>query len=350
MKKSLIALAVLAASGAAMAQSSVTLFGIVDANFGYVNHANPAGDAKYGLGTSGNATSRLGFRGVEDLGGGLKAGFWLEGELFNDSGNPSGFDFKRASTVSLSGNFGEVRLGRELTPSWRKVASYDPFGQTGIGMFKGWTNWAGATTADADGYRSSNMISYYSPNISGFTAGAGYGFDEQTTGKNGRYFGGFGAYDNGPLSVALSAERRNVVGGALVGAATKDTYTLGGSYDLSVVKLGAILQQVKYKDAVGSAKFNSYALNATAPVGAGEVKAQYSHYDEKGISSKADQFAVGYVYNMSKRTAVYGTLAYLKNKNNSNLALNAKGVLTAADVPGAGNSQTGVQLGIRHAF
>ena len=77
MKKSLIALAVLAASGAAMAQSSVTLFGIVDTAVGYVDNANAAGDSVYGLTTSGNAISRLGFRGVEDLGGGLKAGFLL---------------------------------------------------------------------------------------------------------------------------------------------------------------------------------------------------------------------------------------------------------------------------------
>src|SRR5256885_18506 len=97
MKKSLIALAVLAASGAAMAQSSVTLFGIVDTNVAYVNK-DAAGDSRYGLGTSGASTSRLGLRGTEDLGGGLKAGFWLEGEIFGDDGNASGFNFKRRST------------------------------------------------------------------------------------------------------------------------------------------------------------------------------------------------------------------------------------------------------------
>jgi hypothetical protein len=73
------------------------------------------GGSHYGLGTSGATTSRLGLRGTEDLGGGLKAGFWLEGEIFGDDGNASGFNFKRRSTVSLSGNFGEVRLGRDLT-------------------------------------------------------------------------------------------------------------------------------------------------------------------------------------------------------------------------------------------
>ena len=123
MKKSLIALAVLAASGAAMAQSSVTLFGIVDTGVGYIDNGgnevagSTAGQNKYGMTTSGNATSRLGFRGVEDLGGGLKAGFWLEGQIDGDDGNAAGFNFKRRSTLSLMGGFGEVRMGREQTPS-----------------------------------------------------------------------------------------------------------------------------------------------------------------------------------------------------------------------------------------
>ncbi len=346
MKKSLIALAVLAASGAAMAQSSVTLFGIIDTNVGYVDNTNAAGDSKYGIGTSGNATSRLGFRGVEDLGGGLKAGFWLEGEIFGDNGNASGFNFQRESTVRLSGNFGEVRLGRELVPTYRKVSSYDVFGQVGIGMFQGWSNWAGVGTADANGYRQSNIVSYYTPNFSGFTAGAGYGFDEQATGKEGRYAGAFGAYDNGPLSLALSFDRRNV--GAL-GDGTKDNLTVGGSYDLSVVKINALLQQAKYKDVgAASGKYNSYGLGLTAPLGAGEIKAQYVMYDQKAIDSKAHQFALGYVHNLSKRTALYGTVAYLKNKDASNMALQAKQVSTTG--PGAGENQTGVQLGIRHSF
>ena len=346
MKKSLIALAVLAASGAAMAQSSVTLFGIVDTNIGYVNHANAAGDSKYGIGTSGNATSRLGFRGTEDLGGGLKAGFWLEGEIFGDSGNAAGLNFQRESTIRLSGNFGEVRLGRELVPTYRKVSSYDVFGQVGIGMFLGWNDWAGTGTADANGYRQSNIISYYTPNFSGFTGGVGYGFDEQTTGKAGRYAGAFGAYDNGPLSLALSFDRRDV---AALGAGTKDNLTVGGSYNLNVVKLNVLLQQAKFKNVgAASGKYNSYALGVTAPVGAGEVKAQYVMYDQKPIDSKAHQFALGYVHNLSKRTALYGTVAFMKNKDASNMGLAAKQVNTSG--PGAGENQAGLQLGIRHAF
>ena len=358
MKKSLIALAVLAASGAAMAQSSVTLFGIVDTAVGYVDNANAAGDSVYGLSTSGNATSRLGFRGVEDLGGGLKAGFWLEGEIFGDDGNAAGFNFTRRSTVSLMGGFGEVRMGRDLTPNYSKTISYDLFSQTGIGQFMGWRDWAtnsdvGTTvsTADASNVRSSNMISYYTPNFGGLTAGLGYGFDEQTTGKAGRYVGGYVAYDNGPLSLAASYDQRDLlVNGLVAGSAVldRDTFTLGGSYNLNVVKVNAIVQQSKYKALGESEKVNAYALGVSAPVGAGEVKLQYALYDNKIIESKAHHISLGYVHNLSKRTAVYGTVSYMDNKDDSNLGLQAKNLSTGG--PGRGESQTGVQVGIRHAF
>ena len=360
MKKSLIALAVLAASGAAMAQSSVTLFGIVDTNFSYIDGIGNDNESKYGLGTSGNATSRLGFRGVEDLGGGLKAGFHLEGEIFGDDGNASGFNFKRRSTVSLAGGFGEVRLGRDLTPGYSKFISYDLFGQVGIGQFMGWSDWNGnnQTTAnnnnDANGIRSSNMISYYTPNFSGFTAGLGYGFDEKadtTNSKKGRYVGGYVAYDNGPLSVALSYDESSalVLTSPAATGADRNRLTLGGSYDLNVVKLNAILQQTKDDVPGGSErKVNAYMLGASAPVGAGEVKLQYALYDQKAIDSKAHQISLGYVHNLSKRTAVYGTVAYMDNKDASKLNLSAKG-LGAIDAR-AGDSQTGYQVGIRHAF
>ena len=344
MKKSLIALAVLAASGAAMAQSSVTLFGIVDTAVGYVDNANAAGDSVYGLTTSGNATSRLGFRGVEDLGGGLKAGFWLEGEVFGDNGNANGFNFQRRSTVSLMGGFGEVRMGRELTPSYSKTSSYDLFGQTGIGQFMGWTgNWYGIDGESGNALRSRNMISYYTPNFSGFTAGLGYGFDEQTTGKAGRYIGGYAAYDNGPLSVALSYDERNVAANF-----DRNTFTVAGSYNMNVVKLNAIVQQTK-DDVIGTdSKVNAYALGAYDQMRDNEVKLQYAMYDQKAIDSKAHHISLGYVHNLSKRTAVYGTVSYMDNKDASSLGLAAKNLNTAG--PGAGESQTGVQVGVRHSF
>ena len=338
MKKSLIALAAVAVSGAAFAQSSVTVFGVVDQAVSYVN----GGENWNGINSGANSTSRLGFRGVEDLGGGLKAGFWLEGEVFGDNGNANGFNFQRRSTVSLMGGFGEVRMGRELTPGYSKTSSYDLFGQTGIGQFMGWSNWNGST-GDANGVRSSNMISYYTPNFSGFNAGLGYGFDEQVTGKAGRYIGGYVAYDNGPLSVAVSYDERS-----LAANVDRNAITVGASYNMNVVKLNAIVQQTK-DDVVGTdPKVNAYSLGVSAPMGAGEVKLQYSLYDQKAIDSKAHQLSLGYVHNLSKRTAVYGTVSYMDNKDRSNLGLAAKNLNTAG--PGAGESQTGVQVGVRHSF
>ena len=202
--------------------------------------------------------------------------------------------------------------------------------------------------------RSPVSISYYTPNFSGFTAGLGYGFDEKsdtTNSKKGRYVGGYVAYDNGPLSVALSYDESSalVLTSPAATGADRNRLTLGGSYNLNVVKLNAILQQTKDDVPGGSErKVNAYMLGASAPVGAGEVKLQYALYDQKAIDSKAHQISLGYVHNLSKRTAVYGTVAYMDNKDASKLNLSAKGLGTID--ARAGDSQTGYQVGIRHAF
>ena len=360
MKKSLIALAVLAASGAAMAQSSVTLFGIVDTNVSYLDGVSNADgtntDSKYGIGTSGNATSRLGFRGVEDLGGGLKAGFHLEGEIFGDDGNASGFNFQRRSTVSLMGGFGEVRLGRDLTAGYTKTSSYDVFGQAGYGQFLGWSAW-GAVGADANGIRKSNMITYFTPNMSGFSGAIGYGFDEQTTGSLGRYVGGYVAYDNGPLSLALSYEQSDLGQAAAAAVVARkierDVVTLGASYDFGMAKLNGMYQRLQDDEAgFADKKVNSFAVGVSAPVGAaGVVKLQYALYDQENVGtrdSKAHHISLGYQHNLSKRTAVYGTVSYMDNKDVSAVALSGKGLGTID--ARAGDSQTGVQVGIRHSF
>ena len=280
MKKSLIALAVLAASGAAMAQSSVTMFGVVDTGVAYLKGTN-GGNSNYGLTTGGNASSRLGFRGVEDLGGGLKAGFWLESGFNSDTGNGkaagasgNGLEFARRSTVSLMGNFGEVRLGRDETAAYNKLSAYSNFSVIGVGGFRGWNSTIG------DGIRQNNMIAYFTPNFSGFTAGVNYVFGEVAgSSATARYVGGFAAYNNGPLSVTIGADHKN-----------------GAAYG----------------------------------------------------NGKSHQLSLGYVHNLSKRTALYGTYSYLKNKDNRTMTVIDSGA--GAYNVGANGSNHGVQVGIRHAF
>ena len=359
MKKSLIALAVLAASGAAMAQSSVTLFGIVDTGVGYVKNSGTkaagttAGQNKYGISTNGNVNSRLGFRGVEDLGGGLKAGFWLESQLSPDDGNASGFSFSRRSTISLMGGFGEVRMGRELTAGYVKTSTYDVFGQVGMGMFRGWNLGTVAADNDFNGFRASNMLSYYTPNFGGFTAAVNYGFGESAVGgsKTGRYVGGYAAYDNGPLSVSFAMDKNNGAAAVLSSVdADRTQLSLGGSYDLGMAKITGLVQRVEIENnlvANNETKFNNWMLGVSAPVGPGTIKAQYASYDHKGDKNDAHQLSVGYVYDMSKRTAVYGTAAFMKNKNGAQVALGGSGLALDA---AAGKSQTGFQVGVRHAF
>ena len=227
MKKSLVALAVLAAAGAASAQSSVTLFGIVDASIGHISGSNGGASRTY-MGKSGLNSSRLGFRGVEDLGGGLAASFWLEGALGNDDGTAGqlgtgGFDFRRRSTISLSGNFGEIRLGRDLTPTHHNDDVFSPFGTVGVGAnmvfaalnsAQGFNPNGGVNpiTGNVNQIRASNSIGYFLPsNLGGFYGQAMYALAENTTGNTtaaqqlsgraGQYAGGRVGYANGRISV-----------------------------------------------------------------------------------------------------------------------------------------------------
>ena len=150
MKKTFVALATLAVAGAASAQSSVTMFGVVDAavsNFSnrtedlngptvlnptYVNRGTVK-TSRTELRHSAYNTSRFGFRGTEDLGGGLAASFWLEAPISNDDGQQGISTFARRSTVSLSGGFGELRLGRDYSPSFWNDSVFDPFGVDRLG-------------------------------------------------------------------------------------------------------------------------------------------------------------------------------------------------------------------------
>ena len=154
MKKTALLTGMLSFATAATAQSSVTLFGVLDAGVSYYSSksqfynntdrpvlppavAPAVTRSQTALSNSGNSNSRLGFRGTEDLGGGLSSSFWLEAALANDSGlggGPGGaIAFNRRSTVSMSGRFGEIRLGRDYTPTFWNDTVFSPFTTVGVG-------------------------------------------------------------------------------------------------------------------------------------------------------------------------------------------------------------------------
>ena len=346
MKKSLIALAVLAASGAAMAQSSVTLFGIVDAG---VVRISSGGVSKTGLTNSGLASSRLGFRGEEDLGGGLKAGFWLEGAVANDNGG-SGFNFQRRSTVGLSGAFGEVRLGRELTAGYINSTAADVFGDNGVGASIGKNLFVSSAAAvNAIETRKSNMITYLTPaNLGGFYGQLQYSFGEAASNasydKANDYLGARVGYRNGPLEAAVGFAQ----GRGASAADDVDQFNVFASYDLGVAKAFVGFNQEK-NNAPAEVKYQSYLLGLTAPVGPGTVRVSYNDVDLKNSGDDAQKFAIGYVYDLSKRTAIYGTYAHVKNKGNATYGVSSS--TSGVHVPAAaGKNVNGYEFGIRHSF
>ena len=354
MKKSLIALAVMAAAGAASAQSSVTLFGIVDAAISRYDVKNGAHFT--GLTNSGYNSSRLGFRGTEDLGGGLSASFWLEGALANDNGNASGFTFQRRSTVSLGGGWGELRLGRDYVPTFWNMTVFDAFGTNGVGSNIGHkVKLAGATSAaagivDPKYVRSDNVVSYFlPPNLGGFYGQATYGFDESTTSDAGRYVGVRLGFGSGPFNVAAAYGRTDGAEPATFASPDVKNWNIGGQWDFGVAKLLGVYDNADYESTGVENTLKTWLIGALVPVGAGEIRASYGRakLDTAGTDPRVDQWAIGYVHNLSKRTAVYATYASLKNKNGAAMPI-VTGVTGLTGLTNARSS--GFDLGIRHSF
>lgn len=342
MKKSLLALAVLGAfAGVASAQSSVTLFGIVDVNARAVK--NDGVGTRKTLSTDGLNSSRLGFRGVEDLGGGLRAAFHLEGGLQPDDGTNSKFDFRRKSTVSLIGGFGEIRLGRDYTPSFWNTTIFDPFGTNGIGSSLNLAHNVGQITY----VRSSNSIGYFLPS----KIGGLYGQAMVAAGEGGagKYYGGRIGFAAGPFDIAFAAGRQDV--GVSGGAPRFEHMNVGGSYDFGIAKLMGQYNRETLKTPV-QVKETRYLVGAVVPMGQGEIHASYTVTNEtSALNRDARQLALGYVYNLSKRTAIYGTVARIDNQNNSLAAANTRFSI-AGGAPGirAGGNSTGAEVGVRHIF
>jgi predicted porin len=507
MKKSLVALATLAAATGVMAQtavqrnvtaSSVELFGVIDAtvtNF----KSDGVGNVTRMQGEGRNESSRLGVRGFEDLGGGLGAAFWMEAGLFVDSGagqnttsnNTSmgqngirtgtnnqvvnadivslgatqGITFNRASNVSLiSREMGEIRVGRDYVPTFWNKTIFDPFGTVGVGAY---TNISYGTLnkyvavappgVPAPQVRTSNSISYFSPNMNGFRGQVMYAFDEQisnctditATGASsantnlagglcqgpagsGKFQGFRLTYDNGPLALAAASGNTNYPQAgfnttvAPLGSSTAPTtgptayagnygdmnfaaaYTAGATKFMGqygVQKMGDTT--AAYAAATGVAGNTSNAFNTGAPnlyvitngaslgtsyasgllnttartlkttlvglthqTGAATLKFSYAVAKVTGgqgsttvggsvgntlavrnfeDGAKQKQLALGIVYDLSKRSAIYSTYSRLTTTGLNTYS--SMGVPTAySDATGQSKTATGFDIGVRHRF
>jgi predicted porin len=393
MKKSLVALAALAVVGAASAQSTVTLYGAVDA--GYVSGTTD-GVTNTTLGNSQLGSSKLGFMGTEDLGGGLKANFKLEGGLANNTGNgkasnannqtnggattaalgatgnastvstggSQGLDFQRFSYVGLSGNFGELRLGRDYNNAFLQSAgATDPFGTNGPAALTQVMYVFGNVTS----VNVSNAIGYTSPSLSGFKAAAQvyYGANNSNASNSGAG-DGYSLllnYAAGPIyaAVAQATTRGTAAAASATAYAALGDYTqksVALSYDLGVAKLNYAYIREEQADANTTTKKGVTGTNTTnqigavVPFGAANAKVSFARAafdDGIGGTDNGTLFGLGADYSLSKRTVAYFTYARVSNDASTGQAnlYYAGGAPTSATASVASTSYT---LGIKHAF
>jgi len=399
MKKTLIALAVLGAiAGAAQAQSSVTIYGIVDTGLVYTNKVATGGPgsatgsqfmADPGIGQG----SRLGFKGVEDLGGGLKAVFQLEtgvlagsGQLDLQSAGGTGL-FNRKSVVGLDGDFGSVLLGRQTDAlfNYSQWTSVHDFGLMVAGV--------GHALDGLLGIRTNNSIRYDTANLSGFTASGIYGFGG-TAGQTsaGQSFGLGGQYANGPLGLfaayyeaklgtytgvpAPGRPAPNTASDSVLsltvpfalpqfagkpGDTALETFSLGASYQAGPARLYGNWSHVKQPlaglngnggiDAIGGLTNNKtdifelgtdYAVTETMHLLA-SVQYDKLTFTDVATKGKLTQFNLGADYHLSKRTDVYAFASYLRAQDAVNVGI--LGEPTFGD-----NNQAAIAVGIRHKF
>ena len=383
MKKSLLAIAV-AAALPVVAQAQVTLYGKMDLGVGSIDRGGTAKSIMT-VDTAIAQTSRLGIRGTEKMTGGLNAIFQIEGGVTADTG--AAITFNRESWVGLNGGFGDIRLGRTLTPSFHADALGDIMGYS---YFGGQGNWSsggsgacaiqgtpttgapssagtvgcGSATPGAYSTRFSNGINWTSPSMSGLVVRAAYAFSERdgttattaTTTPNSvdQAFDIAALYSAGPLGVALGYQDQKLKLGDNNAGSRKVT-TLAGSYQIGSITLKggwATSEQGTGSTTLDLSKVN---LGAGMKVGAGMLMLTYSMYEadagagETAVKREANVLGLAYNHPLSKNTSLYATYGRTDNKNAvSGYGLWAGGVSYSQQANGVDSS--GLGFGVIHNF
>jgi predicted porin len=339
MKKSLLAIALIGAvvaPAAALAQTNVTIYGIADVGISRVNN----GTSRLTSMDSGILNgSRLGFRGSEDLGGGLSASFQLENGYSVDNGTlrQGGRLWGRQAWVGLNGGFGSVRLGRQDNPIHRALDAIDPFG-TGL---------AGNIENVFNGYdsRSDNVVSYLTPTVGGFFGQLAYGFGEVPGSTSaGRLLAGLAGYKQGPFNIQLAHHNQNIVtAGAAAG--NDKTTMLGGVYNFDVAKLHlAYAQNRGDRRGVATTDSHDMMVGVTVPVGPGTVLGSFVRKENRlGLRPSSDQLALGYTYSLSKRTTLYTSYGRIHNDAGGTLGPDGSTVASGA-------TASVFDVGLQHRF
>jgi predicted porin len=358
----------------AYAQSNVSIFGIIDVNWG----RSTGGDngSRSGINSGGLQTSRIGFRGVEDLGGGFYAGFALEARLNVDTGtggstttnnqdsgvvNSMGLMFDRESLVKIGHNaWGEVRMGRDYSPShWNSIV-FDAFNATGVGRSLNFTAAGIGASPLQTNISVSNTLSYTLPKNSVGIYGVALiakGENDSTSfiRDDGNVRGGRIGFKSGKFDTAIALTRTTYEKTRTLGNMTHAN--LGMSYDFGIAQLYGLYNNTEIELVNGDIKKKASILGVQIPIfKTGRVRASVgwlndvsdaSVLNQNGTprsSNDARQVAIGYVHELSRRTSLYGTYARIKNEGQ------APYVVSGGVAPKPGQKSSGMEFGIRHAF
>jgi predicted porin len=300
MKKSLVALAVLAASGASFAQSSVTLYGIADIWLGNVKTNGVGGTSVTQLTSGGVSTSVWGLKGSEDLGGGLKANFKLEQGFALDTGVATA-GFNRIAQVGFSGGFGEVKLGKVSS------AYNDAEGAAGAAFGSGALGPIGIAFVSDAAYtsRPTNTIYYATPTFGGFDAMVSYSLDEKVATTGTEIVSLALTYSAGPVYAGLGYQTEQVVGNTVEAKYTQANVT----YDLGVAKLLGAFGKVTNSANVAGDDASEWQIGADVPVSSAfTVSTGYAKSTRSftvGADDKVTVLSVAGAYSLSKRTTAY---------------------------------------------
>ncbi len=388
MKKTLIALATLAAATGALAQSSVTISGTAKAGFSNMKYSNGATATTNGTSQAlADGSSQFHIKGTEDLGGGLKAEFQIDTRFrFDDNGGagaaPTGAVASQVATgntwLGLTGSFGTIRAGKMDT---HYCMGQDEHGARATSLaasscsLLGYVG--GGANSIANASRSTNMFRYISPNMSGLTLQANYSTAWAGTegGLNvgapnvagndgkGNAMGLRADYANGPLTAGLSYWKAKGEDQQATLARTGQTgTTVAVGYDLGVAKIGLTYDQSALRNAAANvAAFTDTKRTATSipvvvPMGAGAVLFTYtkaSNTKTAGVvnaDTSATMVSVGYDYSLSKRTSLGASYAKINNKANASYNPFVYSALTGSGAVGAGQDTAQFYLGLRHTF
>jgi predicted porin len=325
MKKSLIALAVLAASGASFAQSSVTISGTFDPSVANAKttYGNGNSVTQNTIRNNSQGTSQVTFKGVEDLGGGLKASFLLENDFDTAKDATGNFSSKGGEQyLAIEGGFGKIAAGAPNTPTLTAQSAANPF-STKIG--------GGFGVLNTSHVRNNNTVMYSTPMFSGFSAAAAYSFKTKADANPSTAIAAVADitdiglnYANGPLAAGVSLYKVS----SLTTAIDNKETNLYATYDMGVAKLGAGYYTEKGA-AAGAVDTKGYNVSANVPLNASlNLLANYGKKDDKVAATNLDSTiaAIGLKYTLSKRTSVYAR--YVDQKNDNVAANAAKKVQT----------------------